>query len=194
MKTKTRRFALRERTAAAHAVVDAAVGPFDGLPAYRDYLQGLHAFRARVESGLADVAWPDAFGGWRPVLLAGLIREDMADLGMPSPAHIGPPSPSSDASGDLSELMGRLYVLEGSALGARLLLRRAEALGLGAGRGARHLARQADAGIPGGKEGWPAFLELLETLPLDSDRLGIAALATFAAAADAFGRHCHVDA
>ena len=67
--------------------------------------------------------------------------------------------------------LGLAYVLEGSALGARLLDRQARALGLDAGFGARHLAAQtADLAA------WHTFLGALEAAdPFDLDAASIAA-------------------
>jgi heme oxygenase len=79
-------------------------------------------------------------------------------------------------------LIGTLYVLEGSILGSQLLFRRAQALGLSATHGARHLALQS-----GGVDEWRRFLALLEaTEPFDLERAAAASLATFAAAESAF--------
>ena len=166
----TRRFALRERTSEAHTSLDAAVGPLDDVTAYARYLRGLLAFRAPAERALADA-------GWTPEPLAPLIAADMADLGVPPAAEVELPAPA-DASGQL----GLAYVLEGSALGARLLHRQALALGLDGDRGARHLAAQtADL------EGWRGFLGTLEaTDPFDLDSAVAAAAAGFAAAERAF--------
>ena len=61
-----------------------------------------------------------------------------------------------------AELLGALYVLEGSALGARLIMKSAQALGLGATFGARHLAAQAGDALA-----WRSYLDLLLNAPLD---------------------------
>ena len=78
----------------------------------------------------------------------------------------------------VSHAMGSLYVLEGSALGARLLVRQAAALGFDEAGGAVHLSEQAaDIGH------WRAFIDLLGRLgPLDLDRMIEAANDSFARA------------
>ena len=90
MQATPRRWLLRERTAEAHAAVDAAIGGFDDLSTYRAYLKALSAFRGPIERQLAALAWPDALGGWRPNQVSSALAEDMIDLGVtpdPSAAH-----------------------------------------------------------------------------------------------------------
>lgn len=167
-----RRQFLRTRTSSAHEALDASVGALDSLPRYRRYLKGLHAFRVSAEA-LAPVA----VGDWRPGRIAGLMRADMADLGV-EPA---PPVPMPQIDGG-SGALGLLYVLEGSALGARLLRRQAAALGLGPSNGARHLEAQA-----GSLDGWHRFLAILDTAPdFDDAAAAAAAESAFAAALTAF--------
>ena len=64
-----------------------------------------------------------------------------------------------------------------SALGSRLLYRRAEALGMTASFGARHLAVQSAP-----SDQWRSFLTLLEAKPLDIELVAQSAGATFRAA------------
>jgi heme oxygenase len=118
-------------------------------------------------------------GGWLPSVIADDILADMADLEMQLPQ--APCSSGLDIDAH-SSLLGTLYVLEGSALGARVLYQRAQALGLTAQFGARHLARQASR-----IEDWRAFLDILEAADsFDIERAADASLAAFAIAADAF--------
>jgi heme oxygenase len=171
-----RRFQLRERTAHAHAIVDAAVGVFGDIVGYGRYLSAIYRFRAPLERDLEALAWPAAMGGWRPRQVSETIAADLADLGLEVPEVAVARKLAEDA------LMGTLYVLEGSILGSQVLFRRAQQLGLSATHGARHLALQS-AGI----DEWRGFLALLETAePFDIDRATAASLATFAAAESAF--------
>ena len=171
------RFHLRERTASLHAAVDDAVGVFEDLAAYRRYLVGMHAFRARCEAAIAAGARTADTEAWgfRPLLP--LIEADMADLGIAVPKA----SPSAPPTATRAETAGRLYVLEGSALGARVLAVRARALGLDDTHGARHLASQSH----GGRD-FRRFAAWLDTADLDAEAVVAAALATFAEAARAF--------
>lgn len=171
-----RRFQLRERTAHAHAVVDAAVGAFDDMVGYGRYLAAMYRFRTPIERDLERIAWPTAMGTWRPQRVSAAIAADLDDLGLAVPRLAEAQPLSGDA------LMGTLYVLEGSILGSQVLFRRVQQLGLSATRGARHLALQS-----GGVEEWRGFLALLEAAePFDIDRATAASLATFAAAESAF--------
>lgn len=76
----------------------------------------------------------------------------MRDLGL-APL---PPQKLAWRTSGVSFALGVHYVLEGSALGARVLCKQVEALGLHREHGARHLWAQAEA--PGN---WRAFLVCL---------------------------------
>jgi heme oxygenase len=69
--------------------------------------------------------------------------------------------------------LGVAYVLEGSALGARLLARRAAALGFDADHGARHLARQTSD-----MDRWKRFLGELDAIPAEDREQVIAGAAS----------------
>jgi heme oxygenase len=173
-----RRWLLRERTAEAHAAVDAAIGSFSDRASYERYLQQIYAFRMPIERALDALAWPSRLGTWRAKAIGELIEADLADLDLPVPQI---ETTDLDLGGD--GLLGVLYVLEGSSLGSRLLYRRAEALGFSASFGARHLAHA------GGPESWRGFLGLLEIQhDLDLDEATAASLATFRAAEAAFAQ------
>ncbi|GAB4065713.1 biliverdin-producing heme oxygenase [Ancylobacter sonchi] len=174
----SRRHALRALTKDAHAELDASVGGFDSRLDYVRYLKGQYVFRHAAEAGLDRVTWPAEFGDWRPKPLTALLRADLDDLDVELP----PAPPALDIAP--ADLLGVLYVLEGSGLGARVLHRRAAEIGFDEATGARHLAAQA-----GDRDSWPTFLTQLEAAePFDMDRTVGAALATFAAAGAAFER------
>ena len=101
---------------------------------------------------------------------------------MPAKAVIDPGLPAVLETG---ALLGTLYVLEGSTLGARLLVRRAAALGLDETNGAEHLKKQSsDLG------NWNAFAALLDSAEdVDDEMMARAAMATFAHALNAFENH-----
>ena len=174
MLTKTRRFELRERTAATHAELDRLVGGFDTIGDYMRYLTGIYAFRSAIEPCFEE----NPATCWRTEPIRHLIEADMADLGVTRTPSIGvAPKPRS-----ASEALGVAYVLEGSRLGAKLLFRRATALGLGAEDGARHLAVQSQGG-----DCWKSYTAALEAAePFDLDGAVSAASATFGVALDAF--------
>lgn len=179
MAVSDRRHLLRNRTAAAHAALDEAVGPLDNLDSYRRYLRGLHAFRVPAErlvaAGLAERS--AGLDGVAPKGIVELMRADMAELGVAPTAPV-----ALEPVGGVSSLLGLIYVLEGSALGARLLKRQAAAIGLGAENGAAHLAAQAES-----LESWNGFLGALDALPdYNEDEAVAFAEAAFAAALSAF--------
>lgn len=158
----SRRFALREATAAAHTRVESIIGEaglFGSLRGYRRYLEATYVMRAGLERdldlSLAAHLWPQ----WPDRRIARLVAQDIADL------DFEPPKLTMRAQAqDWPEALGVLYVLEGSSLGARLLVRSAADLGLTGAFGARHL--HAQAGTP---HAWRSFVALLDTVPLSSD-------------------------
>ena len=177
MQATPRRWLLRERTAEAHAAVDAAIGGFDDLSTYRVYLKALATFRGPIEQQLSALAWPEALGSWRPNRVSSALAEDMIEMGGASD-----PAAAHPLRLDGARLYGTLYVLEGSAHGARLLFQRAQALGLSADHGARHLAL-----LSGSIDGWRGFLAHLEEAdPFEIDDAVEASVAAFARAHAAF--------
>lgn len=178
MVQKGSRFALRELTRDDHERLDALVGEFTDKEAYLRYLEGMAAFRGAVERRLAEIDYHETLDGWKPGLISAELAQDLRDLGQEAPRTM----PAIDLPSDRDGLLGVLYVLEGSSLGARLLVRRAAELGLTADHGARHLAAQTAR-----PEAWQAFVALLDGLaPFGIDKAAAAARMTFAAAIDAF--------
>lgn len=182
--SNTRRSRLRELTSRAHASLDNLIHQFGSLADYERYLVGIHGFRIPVEEQFAAMNWPGVFGHWRPQLIGQALRADMADLGLtPSfnPASHGPPR-------NMESLLGQLYVLEGSSLGARILYRRAQGIGLSQNYGARHLALQT-----GASDNWRKFLVILEqATPVELAGVVTASNAVFYTAEQAFRKAEHV--
>lgn len=154
-----RRFALKAATDAAHTRVEDVIrtaGLFDSIAGFRRYLAATWTLRIRLERQLdvsgAGELWPL----WPTRRVADLVARDLADLGgSPGDLPRGPmrilPQP---------ELLATLYVLEGSSLGARVLVKSVAELGLSASHGARHLYAQA-----GDAASWRSFVALLESAP-----------------------------
>ncbi len=168
----SRRAALRATTADAHAALDAAVGEIAAPADLARYLRGIHAFRAAVEPQVAASPWPTP-------PLAALIEADMAALAVPR----RPPVAIAPLARDSASQFGLAYVLEGSAVGARLIAAQVRRLGLEA----RHLTAQtADPAR------WRAFCVALEAAEdYDPDAAARAAHAAFDAAARAFAEPPH---
>ena len=173
------RFHLRQQTAAAHAELDATVGQFESLESYRRYCRAMLRFRGPLERAVVSLV-SKTDEQWSFIPISDHLRADLNDLG--GPAYREPLSSSCQL--DAKRLPGALYVLEGSSLGAQLLVKRAALLGLSAHHGARHLAQQT-----GDPKRWPAFVKTLERHGTEHPEEAVrGALDAFAAALEAF-RH-----
>lgn len=165
---------LREATAADHARVDASFA--EGLhdaSAYQRYVRGMHALLNCLEK--SDAALAAAYATPRA-----LLADDLTALGLNAPS----PPPPLTFSDDHARL-GARYVVEGSALGARLLQRQARALGHSATQGATFLAYHVDRGYTH----WPRLMQALAPLDPASPEFQTvlhAAQQTFALAATCF--------
>jgi heme oxygenase len=133
-------------------------GMLSGRPGYSRYLQATLLARSSVEVRLAANGVADLYPMWPSRQIRHLVEEDLADLEPTTPCHIREGNSSSMSPG---AMLGALYVLEGSALGARVIARRVEGIGMGPTFGARHLAQQSAE-----PTAWPTFLELLEATTL----------------------------
>ena len=159
----SRRARLKQVTEAPHLTLDTKISQDGWLTTSAGYnayleatLQARRSIEAELDAANAMVVYPI----WNVRKLTQSIADDLADLGL-----ISPPVAQGAPGSILSEggVWGALYVLEGSALGARVLQRRAEALGMTAQHGARHLAHQvSDNGA------CKTFLAILEAAPLDA--------------------------
>ncbi len=157
-----RRFALKRATDAAHRRVEGVVqaaSMFASREGYARYLAATFKMRAEFErlldmAGAAQI-WPE----WPRRRIAALVAEDIADLGKIAPQTRDVPENFTSRL-EAGELVAILYVLEGSALGARVLVKLACEIGLSAGFGARHLFRQA-----GERDAWPSFTAMMSALP-----------------------------
>ncbi len=161
---------LRAETRAGHARVDAAFAGFDlrKPQGYGDFLQAQAAVLPALEAAVAAhaAAWlPD----WEARRRTPALTQDLAKLGRSAPAAAEIRAAGPQAS------LGALYVLEGSRLGARLLLAEVRA-------GPDPAVREATAYLAHG-EGrrlWPSFLEVLEREGEDPEAATAGALAAFA--------------
>lgn len=177
MHQTTRRHRLRAETRDAHEALDALVGDFDTLDRYKAYLLGMSRFRLPVEAFLKTAKLPEGLSGWQPKLIGGALARDLRHFGFEEPEAANVERPAS-----ASALYGLLYVLEGSSLGARLLVKRAETLGLSEENGAAHLFLQA-----GNISTWQTFVDLMaNATDFDEGEAATAANHTFEIARSAF--------
>lgn len=158
---------LRHATDPAHARVDACFPRgLDDDGAYRRYLLGMHALVSALDRALDTTTVDDAWRAWRHPRRLQWLREDLADVGAAAlPEGPGLPLPNPAAAA------GALYVLEGSALGARRLLDDAMRLGWSASRGARFL--HGHGGADSGAR-WRTFLRCLEDARFEPGEEGAA--------------------
>ncbi|WP_165967509.1 biliverdin-producing heme oxygenase [Luteimonas aestuarii] len=160
---------LRQATADLHAQVDAMFPRGLGSAlAYRRYVLGMHRFAVDYE--IATMALPRA-SAW--------LAQDLVALSqLPLPAH-GTRSPLVDHA----ERLGWDYVMAGSSMGARVLLRDVGRLGFDASFGAVFLARHASGAD------WPRVQSRLAELDA-GDARRMAAAEAGARAAFALVRNC----
>lgn len=189
--TGRRHAVLKSATEAAHAELDAftmRAGYFDDASRFVAYLHRMayfHNVYARVTHTSDAHGWRamwqvDRHGAW--------IAEDLRTFG--GFAGVAPllTAPSRDANLDpavevltalrpkcTSWLLGSLYVLAGSTLGARMLHKLTVARALPTAAGSSYLMNV------GSSMSWQQFLQFMETAAIDSEELMIeGALATFA--------------
>ena len=166
---------LREATSEAHRELDAQLSAFDltGLPGYRRFLQASAGALLPLEAALVEAGVADLFPDWPQRSRRAAIAADLArlDSAIPSPVSVPPLTQNG--------VFGTMYVLEGSRLGAKFLLRTvADAADPRVGRATAYLSHGA------GQRLWQSFLARLadEDLgPSDEDETIVAAQAAFAA-------------
>ena len=167
---------LRERTRAEHDRLERGLRLTDPgltLERYREVLSRFFGFWAGWEPRMAEELPDEALLAPRRRLH--LLRSDLKALGL-SPERL-PACPAPPLRGT-GEAMGSLYVMEGSTLGGRVILKALEGRGVPAGARA-YLAGHGDA--TGAM--WRSFLSRLEAEP-DAAAVLRGAKATFATLAD----------
>jgi heme oxygenase len=171
----TVRQVLRTATADLHAVVDARFSTDFGVDsqAYGRFLTALGSVVLPLEAAFEAAGVERLLPDWPQRRRAPSLRLDLETLGVPVPVPLPLAPPRSDA-----RLFGMLYVLEGSRLGGKLLLRRVVATPDAKVRSATRYLGHGD-----GRDLWRPFLERLES----SAAVACAPAATIAGAREAFG-------
>ena len=145
---------LRAATADLHAAVDTKFSvDFDSnRGAYTQFLMALGSVVPPLETALEVAGVDQLLPDWPQRRRAPALRSDLAtlDLAVPAPLPVAPPQGTAN-------LFGMLYVLEGSRLGSKLLLRRALA---SPDPKVRSATRYLEHGS--GCDLWHPFLERLE--------------------------------
>jgi heme oxygenase len=152
---------LKAATAAAHRALDERLSSFDlTLSAhYRRFLQASAAALLPLEAALRKAGVVDLFEDWPLRTRSAAITADLDQLG--GTVHLLPlPAQPLDRHG----VLGTLYVLEGSRLGAAYLVRIAAASGDPRVRAAtRYLCHGSGQGL------WRSFLDRLEREPTSAN-------------------------
>jgi heme oxygenase len=127
--------------------------------AYRGYLQRLYGLLVPIEALLNEpgLIWP----GLAPFHRAALIATDLRDLGVPE-NEIATTSLAMEMScASPAAALGIRYVIEGSALGGRMIFRQhSTELGLTAGQGGRYLAGTDEV-----QANWRQLVAVLDAIP-----------------------------
>jgi heme oxygenase len=112
------RFALRDRTGKAHERVDAAFGRFDltDRHSYADFLTGHASALLPLEEALTSAGAAGLTEDWASHRRAPLLLADHGALDVAPPPLVPAPDFADEA-----EMLGGLYVLEGSRLGGAVL-------------------------------------------------------------------------
>lgn len=143
-------------------VLVAKHAPFSSLSSYRRWLHVQYRFQHGIASLYEWPALSESLPGLPERCRLAAVEADLHDLGCTTPEiGLAPEQPRQKP-----EAWGWLFVAEGSNLGAAILLKRAQALGLSESHGARHLA-----GAPEGRaRHWRSFTTVFDALPLDAEQ------------------------
>jgi heme oxygenase len=164
---------LRDATAAAHRELDAQMSAFDlaVLPGYRRFLEASAGALLPLEAALVDANVAKMFPDWPERTRRDAITSDLARLGRDAHGTVSVPPLTP------SGMIGTMYVLEGSRLGAKFLLKAvADAGDPRLGEATAYLRHGA------GKRLWQGFLaRLADEEDCDEDEAIEAARSAFAA-------------
>lgn len=158
---------LKALTSNVHEGVDRSImssASFASIERYRQFLAVQYLFHRDVAALYADprlqAVLPDLIARCRlPHVMADMVDMDVTVRDGGTPMFV------NDEPADLATALGWLYVAEGSTMGAALLRKEAQKLGLSDDHGARHLAPAAQGPAPH----WRAFTAALDALILSDD-------------------------
>ncbi|MDA9468449.1 biliverdin-producing heme oxygenase [Bradyrhizobium sp. CCBAU 53415] len=145
---------LRDATSDAHRKLDAQLCAFDlaGISGYRRFLHASAGALLPLEAALAEAGVDHVFPDWPERSRSAAIASDLARLGASVAVMVSVP-PLTRAG-----MLGTMYVLEGSRLGAKFLLKAvADANDPRIGEATSYLRHGA------GKRLWQSFLSKLES-------------------------------
>ncbi len=164
---------LKDATAAAHRELDAQMSAFDltVFSGYRHFLQASAGALVPLEAALVEAGISKLFADWPERSRSAAIAADLDRLGREAHATVSVPPLTR------SGMLGTMYVLEGSRLGAKFLLKAvADAADPRIGEATAYLSHGA------GKRLWQSFLaKLASEDSCDEDEVIEAARSAFAA-------------
>lgn len=163
---------LRDATSDAHRELDAQLSAFDltGFSGYRRFLHASAGAILPLEAALADAGVDRTFPDWPERSRSAAIATDLDRLGASAAAMVSVPPLTR------SGVLGTMYVLEGSRLGAKFLLKTvADATDPRVGAATLYLRHGT------GKRLWQSFLSKLESEICDEAEVIAAARVAFAA-------------
>jgi heme oxygenase len=172
---------LKATTRTVHEGVDhsiMAAAAFDTIGGYKRFLAIQYRFHRDVAALYADLRFQAVLPDLVQRSRLPLIMADMTDLGLILP-DAGLPAFAAASPADRGTAMGWLYVAEGSNMGAALLRKEAQKLGLTDSLGARHLAPAPE----GPAAHWRTFTAALDRVALTDEeekQAGEGALEAFA--------------
>lgn len=158
-----RRLRLRAATDDLHQMLDARVSNASFLATregYCDYLLRTYLARSAVEAALDRSGAQNVYAAWPDRRIGAAMALDLDDMGIELPVE----PPALEMTLGEGGIWGALYVLEGSTIGARLIAREVEKIGMTDGHGARHLSVQA-----ANSRAFRQFIDVLEAATLDAD-------------------------
>ncbi len=162
-----RRSSLREATEGVHRKLDGIIddaGYFLDRRSYAEYLTATLQARQPLEAALNECKAERLFNMWPDRIISPALTMDIGDVAETALVAEKDSIVLSKVF-SVAQAVGTLYVLEGSALGARHLAPRAHAIGMNETFGARHFARQLAT-----PKSWSAFLQVLEAASFDSSQ------------------------
>lgn len=151
---------LKTATAAAHRALDSHFGTFDltSIAGYRRFLEANAAALLPLEASLERSGIVDLFADWPQRSRGAAMAADLDCIG--GAANPLPPM----AAMSRKEMLGAMYVLEGSRLGAKYLLRAVAGGQQPQIAAATHYLQHGN-GLPL----WQTFLDALEREPVTPD-------------------------
>ncbi|KYG98242.1 heme oxygenase [Bradyrhizobium sp. DOA1] len=164
---------LRDTTAAAHRELDAQLSSFDltVVAGYRRFLQASAGALLPLEAALVEAGVASMFPDWPERSRSAAIAADLGRLGSAAQPTVSVPPLTPGG------MLGTMYVLEGSRLGAKFLLKEvADAADPRITEATSYLSHGA------GKRLWQSLLSKLQSEEVsDEDEVIEAARAAFAA-------------